>query len=115
MTRQNIPLGKIMGITIGLDYSWFVIFALLTWSLTGNYYPAEFKNWAPPLYWVIDHPHAYRRARSPHAGHRVGLGAGGLGLRVGAVPRERSLKLAAYRIFDVHHAGLLAWKAVKQA
>ena len=53
MTRQNIPLGKIMGIPIGLDYSWFVIFALLTWSLAGDYYPAEFKGWTPPLYWVM--------------------------------------------------------------
>lgn len=31
MTRHNIPLGRIFGIPIGLDYSWFVIFALLTW------------------------------------------------------------------------------------
>jgi Zn-dependent protease len=53
MTRQNIPLGKIMGIPIGLDYSWFVIFAILTWALAGNYYPTEFKNWAPPLYWFM--------------------------------------------------------------
>ena len=53
MTRQNIPLGKIMGIPISLDYSWFVIFALLTWSLAGDYYPAEFKSWAPPLYWIM--------------------------------------------------------------
>ncbi len=53
MTRQNIPLGKIIGIPIGLDYSWFVIFALLTWALAGSYYPAEFKSWAPPLYWVM--------------------------------------------------------------
>ena len=27
MTRHNIPLGRILGIPIGLDYSWFVIFA----------------------------------------------------------------------------------------
>ena len=40
-----------MGIPIGLDYSWFVIFALLTWSLASSYYPAEFKNWPQPLYW----------------------------------------------------------------
>jgi hypothetical protein len=33
MTRHNIPLGRILGIPIGLDYSWFVIFALLTWML----------------------------------------------------------------------------------
>ena len=53
MTRQNVPLGKILGIPIGLDYSWFLIFALLTWMLAGSYYPAEFKNWQPLLYWVM--------------------------------------------------------------
>jgi len=52
MTQRNIPLGKILGIEIGLDYSWFVIFALLTWMLAGSYYPDEFKNWSPLLYWV---------------------------------------------------------------
>ncbi len=42
MTRHNIPLGRILGIPIGLDYSWFVIFALLTWMLADSYFPAEF-------------------------------------------------------------------------
>jgi len=53
MTRHNIPLGRILGIPIGLDYSWFVIFALLTWMLAGSYYPAEFKDWPPMLYWFV--------------------------------------------------------------
>ena len=53
MTRHNIPLGRILGIPIGLDYSWFVIFALLTWMLAGSYYPAEFKDWSPLLYWSM--------------------------------------------------------------
>ena len=53
MTRHNIPLGRILGIPIGLDYSWFVIFALLTWMLASNYYPAEFKDWPPLLYWLM--------------------------------------------------------------
>src|SRR4030081_1874517 len=53
MTRQNIPLGRILGIPVGLDYSWFLIFALSTWSLAERYYPAEFKNWPPLLYWFI--------------------------------------------------------------
>lgn len=53
MTRQNIPLGRIMGIPLGLDYSWFLVFALLTWSLASSYYPAEFKNWSPLLYWFM--------------------------------------------------------------
>jgi Zn-dependent protease len=53
VTRHNIPLGKILGIPIGLDYSWFLIFALLTWMLGSSYYPAEFKNWPPVLYWLM--------------------------------------------------------------
>jgi hypothetical protein len=42
-------LGGILGIPIGLDYSWFLIFTLLTWMLGGSYYPAEFKNWLHKL------------------------------------------------------------------
>ncbi|MGB9117952.1 site-2 protease family protein [Bradyrhizobium sp.] len=53
MTQHSIPLGKIFGIPIGLDYSWFVIFALLTWMLAGSYYPEEFKHWSPLLYWLM--------------------------------------------------------------
>ena len=53
MNQHSIPLGKIFGIPIGLDYSWFVIFALLTWMLAGSYYPDEFKHWPPLLYWLM--------------------------------------------------------------
>jgi Zn-dependent protease len=53
MNRHTIPLGKILGIPIGLDYSWFVIFALLTWMLARSYYPAEFKDWPQMLYWFM--------------------------------------------------------------
>ena len=52
MTRHSIPLGRIFGIPIGLDYSWFVIFALLTWMFADSYYPDEFKHWSPLLYWL---------------------------------------------------------------
>jgi Zn-dependent protease/CBS domain-containing protein len=53
VSGHNIPLGRILGISIGLDYSWFLIFGLLTWMLAGSYYPAEFKNWPPLLYWFM--------------------------------------------------------------
>jgi Zn-dependent protease len=53
MSRHTIPLGRILGIQIALDYSWFLIFALLTWVLATNYFPAEFKNWPSYLYWVM--------------------------------------------------------------
>ena len=53
MNRSAIPLGRILGIPIWLDYSWFLIFALLTWSLATSYYPAEFKNWPLAQYWIV--------------------------------------------------------------
>jgi hypothetical protein len=33
MNRRTISLGRIFGIPVGLDYSWFLIFALLTWTM----------------------------------------------------------------------------------
>jgi Zn-dependent protease len=53
MTRQTVPIGRIFGISIGLDYSWFLIFALMTWLLAASYFPAEFKHWSPAEYWGI--------------------------------------------------------------
>jgi Zn-dependent protease len=53
MNRSSISLGRVLGIPVGLDYSWFLIFALLTWSLATSYYPAEFKNWPTAEYWIM--------------------------------------------------------------
>jgi Zn-dependent protease len=51
--KQNISLGRILNIPIGLDYSWFLIFALITWSLAVSYFPTEFPNWPVAEYWVV--------------------------------------------------------------
>lgn len=54
MNRQSsIPLGSILGIPLGLDYSWFLVFALMTWILATSYFPAEFKNWPTAEYWIV--------------------------------------------------------------
>jgi Zn-dependent protease/CBS domain-containing protein len=53
MKRQTIPLGRILGIPIGLDYTWFLIFGLMTWMLATSYYPAEYGNWPAALYWAM--------------------------------------------------------------
>lgn len=53
MNRHTIPLGRILGIPIGLDPSWFLIFLLITWTLAVGYYPTEFTARAPVQYWVI--------------------------------------------------------------
>jgi Zn-dependent protease len=53
MRQRMIPLGKVFGIQVGLDYSWFLIIALLTGSLALNYFPAQFAGWSTALYWVL--------------------------------------------------------------
>jgi Zn-dependent protease/CBS domain-containing protein len=53
MGRHTIALGRILGIPVGLDPSWFLIFILLTWSLASSYFPAEFKNWPVAEYWIV--------------------------------------------------------------
>jgi Zn-dependent protease/CBS domain-containing protein len=53
MRRQHFYLGRVAGIPIGLDSSWFVIFALVAWVLARNYYPAEFPLWSQVLCWTL--------------------------------------------------------------
>ena len=42
-----------MGIPIGLDYSWFLIVALFSWSLATGYYPAHYPDWSVFQYWLL--------------------------------------------------------------
>ncbi len=50
---SNIKLGKIWGVPIGLHYSWFLIFGLLTWSLAAGYFPEEYPMLSTPIYWLL--------------------------------------------------------------
>ena len=53
MNKHAIALGRIMGIPLRLDPSWFLIFILITWMLAASYFPREFKNWPTSQYWLI--------------------------------------------------------------
>jgi Zn-dependent protease len=53
MRRHTIPVGRVLGIPLELDYSWFLVFALLTWALAVGHYPAEYKGWPAGLYWIM--------------------------------------------------------------
>lgn len=53
MFRHTIPIGRLLGIPIELDYSWFLIAALTTWTLAVNYYPAELKSGTSGQYWLM--------------------------------------------------------------
>jgi Zn-dependent protease/predicted transcriptional regulator len=50
---RSILLGRILGIPLGLDYSWFLIFALIIWSLAGPYFPGQYPGWNTGLYWIV--------------------------------------------------------------
>ena len=53
MNKHSLSLGRILGIPVGLDPSWFLIFVFMTWSLATSYYPAEFKDWPVAEYWIV--------------------------------------------------------------
>jgi Zn-dependent protease len=53
MNRHTIPIGRIAGIRIDLDYSWFLIFVLVTWMLAAGYYPSELKGGSLAQYWIM--------------------------------------------------------------
>lgn len=51
--RGSIRIGKIFGIPIGLHYSWFVIFGIVTFSLSYYIYPDSYPGWSNSMYWLI--------------------------------------------------------------
>lgn len=51
--KHTIPLGRAFGIPVDVDYSWFLIFALLTWMLAVGYFPVRFPGWSRSEYWMI--------------------------------------------------------------
>lgn len=46
-------LGSILGIELHIDSSWFIIFALVTWTLAGHYFPAENPGAPAPINWAL--------------------------------------------------------------
>ncbi|GAG14131.1 unnamed protein product, partial [marine sediment metagenome] len=53
MTDRSVPLFKVFGIQIRLDLTWFIIFALVTWSLASSYFPMVYRNLDTLTYWLM--------------------------------------------------------------
>ena len=53
MTLPGFRTGSIAGIDIRIDYSWFVIFFLILWTLTRNVFPSAHPGEAPWTYMVM--------------------------------------------------------------
>jgi Zn-dependent protease/predicted transcriptional regulator len=51
--RGTVPLFRVAGIQVSLDYSWFIIFALITWSLSAGYFPRHFRGLGQTIYWTV--------------------------------------------------------------
>ena len=51
--RSSWHLGKILGVEVNIDPSWLVIFALITFTLGGSYFPRQYPSWSPGLHWFI--------------------------------------------------------------
>ncbi|MGH2389197.1 MAG: site-2 protease family protein [Chloroflexota bacterium] len=53
MASTGIRLGRVFGIELRLDRSWFIAFFLISWLLAANQLPNAYPHWAPIAYWWI--------------------------------------------------------------
>jgi Zn-dependent protease len=51
--QRRITLGKVFGIGLDIDASWFVILALVTWTLSSGYFPSAVPGLLPSTYWMF--------------------------------------------------------------
>jgi Zn-dependent protease len=51
--KASIRIGSILGIPVGLHWSWFLIFALFTWSLAWGFFPSAYPTLTPITYWLL--------------------------------------------------------------
>jgi Zn-dependent protease/predicted transcriptional regulator len=53
MQVKGLQLIRIGGIQIVIDYSWFVIFFLVIYSMAESYFPSTQKHFSGPQYWIM--------------------------------------------------------------
>jgi Zn-dependent protease/predicted transcriptional regulator len=53
MLRTNIRLFKAFGIPVEINISWFIIFALVSWSLVSLYFPTNYPDLSVASYWIM--------------------------------------------------------------
>jgi Zn-dependent protease/predicted transcriptional regulator len=50
--QGSIRLARILGVQVGLHYSWFLVFVLVTWSLGAVYFPTRYPFWPAETAWA---------------------------------------------------------------
>ena len=51
--KKSFRLGKIIGIPIEINYTWFIIFGLITWTLATGYFPYILPRYSVITYWIM--------------------------------------------------------------
>jgi Zn-dependent protease len=53
ISGNTVRLGRVLGVEIKLDYSWFIVFVLVTVSLSGQIFPSMYAGWSRSAYWLL--------------------------------------------------------------
>jgi Zn-dependent protease/predicted transcriptional regulator len=53
MLKTSFTLFKVFGIPVEVNVSWFIIFALVSWSLVTLYFPTNYPDMTEAEYWVM--------------------------------------------------------------
>lgn len=53
MTHSAIHLGRIFGIPLDVDRSWFIVLFLVTWLLAVDFYPTVLPGWSATTHWLM--------------------------------------------------------------
>jgi Zn-dependent protease len=50
---KGVKLFRVLGIQISLNYTWFIVFGLIAWSLARGYFPYHYPDLSLSAYWVM--------------------------------------------------------------
>jgi Zn-dependent protease/predicted transcriptional regulator len=53
MFGRSIPLFRLAGFQVGIDWSWSIMAVLITWTLSVNVFPYYYPGLAPATYWSM--------------------------------------------------------------
>jgi Zn-dependent protease/CBS domain-containing protein len=53
MLRTNFKLFRVFGIPVEVNVSWFIIFALVSWSLVSLYFPTNYPDLSVADHWIM--------------------------------------------------------------
>jgi Zn-dependent protease/CBS domain-containing protein len=50
---KGVKLFRVLGIQISLNYTWFIVFGLIAWSLASGYFPSRYPDLSPSVHWIM--------------------------------------------------------------